>query len=185
MDDEKSPDKKERLLTALEKGMVMVHLDARRPGVLVPENLRDEVHLRLNLSYRFEPPDLSVGEWGVKSTLSFGGKRFRVSIPWSALFAITSHVTREFWMYPDDMPPEVLKQASESASASQRTPEPEGELTPTVPARPRAMLREVSCELKDDAPVPAPAPAPAEQTSEPADPPETPKPRRGHLRVVK
>src|SRR4051812_2897547 len=124
MDDEKAPDKKERLLAALEKGMVMVHLDARKPGVLVPEALRDECHLRLNLSFRFDPPDLSVGEWGVKSTLSFGGRRFRVSVPWSALFAITSQVTREFWMYPDDMPPEVLKQASESAAQRPLDPEP-------------------------------------------------------------
>ena len=173
--DEKAPDKKERLLAALEKGMAMVHLDARRPGVLVPENLREEVHLRLNLSYRFDPPDLSVGDWGVKSTLSFGGRRFRVSVPWSALFAITSHVTREFWMYPDDMPAEVLQQASEAAPPPPPVDDPPAP-APTPASRPRAVLREISCEP------PADPPAEAEP---PSDPPETPKPRRGHLRVVK
>src|SRR6476660_5954015 len=100
--DKKEPEKKERLLAALEQGMVMIHLDARRPGVLVPPHLRNEAHLRLNLSYRFDPPDVSVGDWGVRSTLSFGGSRFKVAVPWSALFAIASQATQEFWMYPDD-----------------------------------------------------------------------------------
>src|SRR4051794_34402467 len=104
--DTKGSEKKERLLAALDRGMVMVHLDARRPGVLVPDHLREESHLRLNLSYRFDPPDLAVSDWGVRCTLSFKGSRFTVGVPWSALFAITSHVSKEFWLYPDDMPPE-------------------------------------------------------------------------------
>jgi stringent starvation protein B len=107
--DKKNPDKKERLLAVLDRGMVMIHLDARRPGVVVPEALRKEAHLRLNLSYRFDPPDLTVTEWGIRSTLSFSDVRHKVSVPWSAVFAMTSHVSKEFWMYPDDMPPELLQ----------------------------------------------------------------------------
>ena len=105
-------EKKDRLLSALEQGMVMIHLDARRPGVLVPPSLKQEAHLRLNLSYRFDPPDLTVGDWGIRSTLSFSGSRFRVAVPWSAVFAITSYVSKEFWMYPDDMPKELIQQAA-------------------------------------------------------------------------
>jgi stringent starvation protein B len=107
--DDRASDKKERLLAALDRGMVMVHLDARRAGVVVPPALRCESHLRLNLSYRFEPSDLTVGEWGLRSTLSFSGHRFAVAVPWSALFAITSHATHEFWMFPEDMPPELTQ----------------------------------------------------------------------------
>jgi stringent starvation protein B len=171
MDDKKGLDKKERLLAALDQGMVMIHLDARRPGVLVPASLKGEAHLRLNLSYRFDPPDLTVGEWGVRCTLSFSGSRFTVAVPWSALFAIASHVTKEFWMYPDDMPPELLQQP-----ATARPPQP----VPVVPVaaeRPRTFLREV--------------PSVGERTGEsPEVPPEEPKddpptPRRGHLRLVK
>jgi stringent starvation protein B len=170
--DPKAPEKKERLLQALEKGMAMIHLDARRPGVLVPDSLRPECHLRLNLSYRFDPPDLSVSDWGVRSTLSFSGKRFKVSVPWSALFAITSHVTREFWMYPDDMPPEVIQQSTEPAAAA--THAPADPPTPAAAPRPEAVvprepLREVPCEPK---------------SSEPTDEPPKPK-SRGHLRLVK
>jgi stringent starvation protein B len=110
--DKKAPEKKGRLLSALEQGMVMIHLDARRPGVLVPCSLKQEAHLRLNVSYRFDPPDLTVGDWGIRCTLSFSGSRFRVAVPWSALFAITSYQSKEFWMYPDDMPKELIQQAA-------------------------------------------------------------------------
>jgi stringent starvation protein B len=158
--DKRMPEKKDRLLAALDRGLVMVHLDARRPGVIVPTNLRQETHLLLNLSYRFDPPDLAVGDWGIRSTLTFSGKRFTVAVPWSALYAISSHVTKEFWMYPDDMPRELLEQT---------------QLTAKVPIagdgpldRPRAILREVVAEKPDRAP----------------DEPSKPK-ARGHLRVVK
>ncbi|WP_224365129.1 ClpXP protease specificity-enhancing factor SspB [Hyalangium versicolor] len=169
--DKKGPDKKERLLAALEQGLVMIHLDARRPGVLVPPHLRNEPHLRLNLSYRFDPPDLSVSDWGVRSTLSFSGTRFTVAVPWSALFAIASHVTKElFWMYPDDMPPELLQQTMVTTKV------PTQEMTaaappPPVEARPRAVLREVPAETEGS------------ESEGPRD--EPPTPRRGHLRLVK
>ncbi len=186
--DKKVPEKKARLLDALDKGMVMIHLDARRPGVLVPTSLRNEAHLRLNLSYRFEPPDLTVGEWGVRSTLSFSGSRFTVAVPWSALFAITSHVTKEFWMYPDDMPPEIIQQTQVTTKVPESVTE-----QPAAPApveRPRAVLREVV--LQEQAPpseepavAPAPvAPAPVVATEGPPKD-EPPTPRRGHLRLVK
>ncbi|HEY0880359.1 MAG TPA: stringent starvation protein B, partial [Archangium sp.] len=74
-------EKKDRVLQALEEGMTQLHLDARRPGVLVPEKFRGDHHLVLNISYRFDPPDLSVSEWGVRQTLSFGGSRFTVGLP--------------------------------------------------------------------------------------------------------
>ncbi len=110
--DDRTPEKKQHLLSALDRGMAMVHLDARRPGVVVPTEFRTESHLRLNLSYRFQPSDLSVGDWGLRSTLSFSGSRFTVAIPWSAVFAIHSHCSHEFWMFPDDMPPELTRSAA-------------------------------------------------------------------------
>jgi stringent starvation protein B len=183
--DTKVSDKKERLLAALDQGMVMIHLDARRPGVLVPASLRGEAHLRLNLSYRFEPPDLTVSEWGVRSTLSFSGSRFTVAVPWSALFAVASHVTKEFWMYPEDMPPELVHPTPPPAvAAAARPPLP---VPVAAPERPRAFLREVSAEPHPEAPEPrAEAPAPSTTAPEGGPPEEPPQPpRRGHLRLVK
>lgn len=171
MDDKKGLDKKERLLAALDQGMVMIHLDARRPGVLVPASLKGEAHLRLNLSYRFDPPDLTVGEWGVRSTLSFSGSRFTVAVPWSALFAIASHVTKEYWMYLDDMPPELLQQPA--AAPPRPAPVPVA-----AQERPRTFLREVPGEGAGEPPPEVPSP-----TEGPKDDPPTP--RRNHLRLVK
>lgn len=195
--DKKGPEKKMRLLAALEKGMVMIHLDARRPGVLVPTSLRNESHLRLNLSYRFDPPDLTVGEWGVRCTLSFSGSRFKVAVPWSALFAITSHLTKEFWMYPDDMPAELIQQTM----VTTKVPESVTEQPAPAVERPRAVLREVVLP-EDESPepvaavpapastpapvpvsVPAPVPSPIEAEGPTDEPPSGP--RRGHLRLVK
>ena len=161
--DRKVKEKKDRVLEALEQGMTQIHLDARRPGVLVPEKFRTEHHLVLNVSYRFDPPDLSVSEWGVRQTLSFGGSRFTVGVPWSALYAVASLTTREFWMFPDDMPEELADAATEKAKLPPAEFEPE-KVT-------RAVLREVVLEK------------PADGDERPPEPPTAP--RRGHLRVVK
>jgi len=168
--DARTDEKKQRLLGALEKGMAQLHLDARRPGVLVPEKFRGEHHLVLNVSYRFDPPDLTISEWGIRETLSFAGSRFTVGVPWSALYAIASHVTREFWMYPDDMPEELAAAATErintEAMAAQKPqPEPPAEAAKS----PRAILREVVLDTPDK----------AEEPKEPSPP------RKGHLRIVK
>jgi len=179
--DKRAPDKKSRLLQSLEKGMTMIHLDARRPGVIVPAALKNEPHLLLNLSYRFDPPDLAVGEWGVRSTLTFSGSRFTVAVPWSALYAISSHLSKEFWMYPDDMPRELLEGPA-GRGAARGVPNP----TEALPGEagqpgggddstdgPRAVLREV---LKEQ-------PGGDDAQGQPAQPAQAP--RRGHLRLVK
>ncbi len=192
--DKKAPEKKQRLLAALDQGMVMIHLDARRPGVLVPQDIRQEAHLRLNLSYRFDPPDLAVGEWGVRCSLSFKGSRFTVAVPWNALFAITSYATKEFWLYPDDMPPELIEQSltrarDEVEAEKKGAPAALPALAsldgaaerPEPPKKPRAILREVVTS-----PSPSPSATSASDSKEepPKDDPPKP-PSRGHLRLVK
>lgn len=162
--DKRDDEKKQRLLAALDRGMVMIHLDARRPGVLVPRALAGEAHLRLNLSYNFDPPDLTVGEWGVRSTLSFKGSRFKVAVPWSALFAIRSHCSDDFWMYPDDMPEELLEQAASRAQTE----------LPQPALRPVTQLREITGEKKCD----------GDGDGDGDDDPPTPR-GRGHLRLIK
>ena len=150
-------EKLERMRGALARGLTQVHLDARRPGVLVPQGLRDQAMLVLNFSYRFSPPDLDVNEWGVRQTLTFRGVPFKVGVPWSALYAIVCQPTDELWLYPDDTPDELL------AAAAKRSPPPQpaGAEPPA-----RAALREV-VSAKD-----------------PGDESPPPPPRR-HLRLVK
>jgi stringent starvation protein B len=146
----------------------MIHLDARRPGVLVPKEFQQEAHLRLNLSYRFDPPDITVSDWGVRSTLSFSGSRFKIAVPWSAIFAITSHATQENSLYPDDMPEELVQQAIAQA----KDPAPSVQKLTCAPApekeKPACAFREIAGEKKDEG----------------GEPPTTPRPR-GHLRLIK
>jgi len=105
---EKQRLKRDKLSKLLEHGMVMVHLDARRAGVSVPEELRDDPHLRLNLSYRFRPCDLELSDEGVQATLTFGGEPWSCRVPFDALFGLTSHVTGESLVWLEDVPEEVL-----------------------------------------------------------------------------
>src|SRR5579859_5927172 len=101
------PGKKEVLLAFLERGVAMVHLDARRAGVSVPQQYRDEAHLRLNLSYRYRIPDFEIGEDDVRATLPFGGRSFRCVMPWGAIFGITSQASGDGQVWPEDLPVEV------------------------------------------------------------------------------
>src|SRR5438477_4041874 len=100
--------KKETLLAFLARGVAMVHLDARRPGVIVPPQYATDAHLRLNLSYRYSIPDLEVSDEDVSATLSFGGRPFRCTLPWGAVFGITSHGTGDGQVWPEDLPVEVV-----------------------------------------------------------------------------
>jgi hypothetical protein len=106
-------EKQARLTEVLGKGAAMIHLDARRPGVLVPGSLKADFHLRLNLSYRYDPPDLSVGDWGVRETLSFGQAGFACAVPWSAIFAISNR--EKVWVFPRDIPDEMLGDFAKAA----------------------------------------------------------------------
>jgi stringent starvation protein B len=86
----------------------MVHLDARRPGVVVPSHYEGDAHLRLNLSYRYSIPDLEIDDQRIQATLSFGGQHFQCILPWSAVFGITSNASGDGQVWPEDLPVEVV-----------------------------------------------------------------------------
>src|SRR5258705_9445376 len=98
------PGKKQVLIAFLERGVAMVHLDARRPGVAVPAKHAQDAHLRLNLSYRYGILDFDIGDEQVQATLSFGGRPFRCVLPWTAIFGITSTATPDGPVWPEDIP---------------------------------------------------------------------------------
>ncbi len=107
------PGKKETLLAYLERGIAMLHLDARRKGVQVPAQHADDPHLRLNLSYRYGIPDLRVDDHEVVATLSFRGRGCQCRVPWSAIFGVTSQSTGEGQVWPEDLPSEVVSALSQ------------------------------------------------------------------------
>jgi stringent starvation protein B len=104
----RAPTKRETLLGFLARGVAMIHLDARRPGVIVPPQYTGDAHLRLNVSYRYSIPDLDISEERVQATLSFGGRPFHCVLPWASVFGITSHGTGDGQVWPEDLPVEVV-----------------------------------------------------------------------------
>ena len=67
------PSKQQAFLALLREGWTSLHIDARRPGVIVPTSFRREAHLVLQYGHDLPIPipDLEVDEYGVRATLSF------------------------------------------------------------------------------------------------------------------
>jgi stringent starvation protein B len=102
------PSKRQTLLQYLQRGVTMVHLDARRPGVVVPQQYAGDAHLRLNLSYRYSIPDFEIDDRRIQATLSFSGASFQCILPWESIFGITSHAG-DGQVWPEDLPTEVMQ----------------------------------------------------------------------------
>ncbi len=189
IEEKRIEEKKQRLLALLEKGVAQVHVDARRPGVLLPQKFRNDMQVALNLSYKYQPPDLTVNQWGIRETLSFGGNTFKVALPWSSVFAIGSAAGGDFFMYPDELPLEMMlsavaKDAASVVKTTERAPEGPTLVEPTSAKIARSPLRAVATDASA-APAPKAPEAGTASTSTDPERPEPPTPNRSHLRIVK
>ena len=157
------PSKKQTLLQYLQRGVAMVHLDARRPGVVVPPQYATDAHLRLNLSYRYSIPDFEIDDRRVQATLSFSGTPFQCILPWESIFGITSH-GGDGQVWPEDLPTEVMRTLGHPERAAPARTERPGLVAlsgePRTPDRPPAEARDASPASGDS-------------------------PRRPHLRLVR
>jgi hypothetical protein len=81
---------------------VLLRLDGRHPAVIVPEHLKKEYDVPLNLNWNFPRMDLTEDGDGIGVTLSFAGKDFRCYIPWGAVWAMRcgDHI----WQFMSDTP---------------------------------------------------------------------------------
>lgn len=135
--------KQQLLEQLLDQGMVLVALDARKPGVEIPPALRGDPQLRLNLSYRFGLP-LFVDDWGVRATLTFGNVPYECRLPWSCIFLIVSHVSGQPVLFPDDIPMELLSQPSGENKDGSVSPMPGPRSMSPVPASASAAVAAVA-----------------------------------------
>ena len=119
------PPKQQAFLALLKEGSTSLHLDARRPGVVVPDAFRQEAHLMLQYGYdlAISIPDLEVDEHGVRATLSFSRTPHVTVIPWSAVYAIASLDGRGV-LYPEDVPGDVSVMAGGESGEASEAPEP-------------------------------------------------------------
>ncbi len=89
------------LRALLQQGNVYLHLDATRPGVVVPSHLKDDEALTLVVGPNLAIPvtDMDIGSEGLSATLSFSQRPFHCQIPWNALFGMTTEDGRSLvWL---------------------------------------------------------------------------------------
>jgi hypothetical protein len=96
---------------ALGAGEMYVRLDARQPGVSVPVGMAKDAALILKFSHRYDPGDVVINEWGIAETLSFGGIRYKVRVPWGAIYEAASNPLNTFWRWSIPAAPENLEHA--------------------------------------------------------------------------
>jgi len=107
---------------------VLVYLDSRRIGVVVPRRLRQPV-LALQLGLNLPNPirDLLIDDDGWSATLSFGGEPHRVCVPWRAVFGIFGDTgIGKDWPadIPQDAPQNVLPQRAADVTRRIQLPMP-------------------------------------------------------------
>ena len=148
-------DKKAFFEERLRTGSAFLHIDARRPGVRVPDAYAEDPHLVLQYGYalKIPIPDLAVSDWGVRATLSFSRRPVATAIPWSAVYAIHGDDSQAL-VWREDMPSDLPR---ETPASSVPMPAP--------------------------APAHAHAPAPAAKAAAPA-PSRTGGGKRRHLKLV-
>jgi stringent starvation protein B len=112
------PSKQDAFLALLREGWTSLHLDARRPGVIVPAHLRGEAHLVLQYGHDLpiSIPDLEVDDYGVRATLSFSRLPQLTVVPWSAVYVVACDDGRGV-LYQEDVPEDVSIVASRPPGA--------------------------------------------------------------------
>ncbi|MCA9675632.1 MAG: hypothetical protein KC464_11395, partial [Myxococcales bacterium] len=104
-----SPDKRTSVEQLLERGAVLLHIDARRDDITIPARLMGDPKLVLRFGYGLTPAivDLLVDEAGISGTLTFGGVPFHCAVTWAAVYAAVVEGEQRGMVWPEDVP-EVL-----------------------------------------------------------------------------
>jgi len=101
--------KKEVALAILGRTTLHIHLDPRRPGVVVPMQVSSQPSLTLAVAHsglRIPIPDLVVDDDGIRATLSFGKQPFACVLPWSAVYGLADP-TGKGSVYKEDAPADL------------------------------------------------------------------------------
>jgi hypothetical protein len=104
------PDKRETINKLLDRGPVLIHLDARREGVVVPAAHAKDADLVLRIGHDLSPPvpDLVVDAHGISATLTFSSKGFHCVIPWAALYGAMHEGDERGTVWAADVPDDIM-----------------------------------------------------------------------------
>jgi stringent starvation protein B len=152
------PPKKAVAEALLEGPSMLVHLDPRRAGVVVPPHFKKQPQLVLQMGLNLVIPikDLAVDHEGISGTLSFNRSPFWCNVPWLAVYALVGEDGRGM-VWPEDVPPELAAQA-ERAPSDRAARKRKSKSAAREPTRPRVLKR----------PEPSPAPELPEEPSPPS-----------------
>jgi stringent starvation protein B len=134
------PRKMDVAMALLQGPSVFIHLDPRKPDVVVPGYFKKQPQLvlQVGLNMTIPIPDLKVDNEGVTCTLSFNRHPFWCRLPWTAIYALVGEAVdgedMKGMLWPDDVPTEV---------AAQRESKP-AEKTPALRARAAREKRKVA-----------------------------------------
>jgi stringent starvation protein B len=119
------PRKQAVALDLLERTSVFVHLDPRRPGVVVPPGFlkQPQLVLQIGLNMAISIPDLDVADEGISCTLSFNKRPHFCKLPWSAIYALIGEQGGGM-VWPEDVPPEVVSQQRAAAKKETKPRKP-------------------------------------------------------------
>ena len=103
-------------------GLVTIIVQVNVEGVDLPEHLRSDERVLLNLSKKFNLDVFEVGPFMIEASLSFGGVRYHCQVPYHAILGCITDDGKSLTMFevqssPSDEPPE----ASTSDDGSEKT----------------------------------------------------------------
>jgi stringent starvation protein B len=136
-DDASAPDKRRTVDALLARGAVLVHVDARRPEVVVPARFRPDPSLVLRFGYSLSPPihDLTVDDDAIAGTLTFAGQPYRCVLPWTAVYAAMVEDEQRGTVWPEDVPEDVLASTAEPQGSAAAAPDGPSSSSPEAPPK--------------------------------------------------
>lgn len=112
--------KQAQILKLLQFGTVMVFLDSRKLGVVVPEHLKGDCQLRLNFDYAYEVSDFRILPDRLEASLSFNRENFFCVIPFDAVYMIMCHHLQYGIYFNQSVPIEMRDMFVERAVSGQQ-----------------------------------------------------------------
>jgi hypothetical protein len=99
---------------------VVVHMNPRVEGVIVPLHLKQRAMIYLQFGHGFPTPirNLEVDDDGIRATLSFDQKPFDCVIPWESVYGLQCGETVQAW--PENFPPELRPQQTQGTKQPKR-----------------------------------------------------------------
>jgi len=110
------PKKKDVAMALLQGPSIFIHLDPRKPEVMVPLQFKKQPQLvlQVGLNMAISIPDLKVDDEGVTCTLSFSRRPFWCRLPWTAIYALVGEALEgeemKGMLWPEDVPAEIAAQ---------------------------------------------------------------------------